>query len=320
MYVSTRSVLLMDLAKMFEIYIVFIHWGPSPWAPWGPYVPFLATLDLLPLRMIPTKFSWNLIISFEEKYQNKNFPCSPPPPSMLPPYRAPMGPPTEMPWTTVHSSSREVSTHYMYVSTRSVLLPNLEKKMFEIYIVFTLGGPAPGPPWGLHMYHFSNFGSLTPKDDSYQVWMKSDHFLLKKNTKINISLAAPPPPPACYPHRSPMGPPTEMPWTTLILHLERYLHTIYQVCPTSRSGEEDVWNLHSFYPWGPSPWGPLGATCTILATSDLLPLRMIPTKFGWNLTMHFGEEDENVKSLRTTDDARRTTDDGRRTPDKKRSQ
>ena len=29
--------------------------------------------------------------------------------------------------------------------------------------------------------------------------------------------------------------------------------------------------------------------------------------------MRFQEEDENVKSLRTTDDARRTTHDGRRT-------
>ena len=29
--------------------------------------------------------------------------------------------------------------------------------------------------------------------------------------------------------------------------------------------------------------------------------------------MHFQEEDENVKSLRTTDDGRRTTDDARRT-------
>ena len=68
----------------------------------------------------------------------------------------------------------------------------------------------------------------------------------------------------------------------------------------------------SFYPWGPSPWAPLGATCTILATLDLLPLRMIPTKFGWNLTMHFGEEDENVKSLRTTYDGRRTTHAGQK--------
>ena len=31
--------------------------------------------------------------------------------------------------------------------------------------------------------------------------------------------------------------------------------------------------------------------------------------------MRFQEEDENVKSLRTTDDGRRTTDDARRTTD-----
>ena len=40
---------------------------------------------------------------------------------------------------------------------------------------------------------------------------------------------------------------------------------------------------------------------------------MIPAKFGENPTMRFQEEDENVKSWRTTDDGRRTTDDGRKT-------
>ena len=44
---------------------------------------------------------------------------------------------------------------------KAVLLLDLEKKMFEIYIVFTLGGPPPGG----HMYRFRNFGSPTPKDD-----------------------------------------------------------------------------------------------------------------------------------------------------------
>ena len=37
---------------------------------------------------------------------------------------------------------------------------------------------------------------------------------------------------------------------------------------------------------------------------------MIPAKFGLNPTMRFQEEDENVKSLRMTDDARRTKTDG----------
>ena len=60
----------------------------------------------LPLRMIPTKFRWNLIISFEEEDQNKHFPGSPLP-QHITPNRAPMGPPTKMSWDNFHSSSRE---------------------------------------------------------------------------------------------------------------------------------------------------------------------------------------------------------------------
>ena len=36
-----------------------------------------------------------------------------------------------------------------------------------------------------------------------------------------------------------------------------------------------------------------------------LPPKDNPTKFGWNLPIGSGEEDENVKSLRTTDDGRK---------------
>ena len=39
---------------------------------------------------------------------------------------------------------------------------------------FTLWALPFGPPGG-NMYHFSNFRSTTPQDDSYQVWLKSDH-------------------------------------------------------------------------------------------------------------------------------------------------
>ena len=69
-----------------------------------------------------------------------------------------------------------------------------------------------------------------------------------------------------------------------------------------------------FFLWGPPP-GPLEATCSPWTNLGPYPQRMIPTKFGWNLPTGSGEEDENVKSLRTTHDARRTTDDGRRTTD-----
>ena len=94
-------------------FLPLVPGGGGGW--WGLEVPFLATMDPYPgLRMIPTKFSWNLIISFEEEDQNKHFPGSPPPPAHYPP--------TGLPWAThknamnnFHSSSREVSTHYMYV-------------------------------------------------------------------------------------------------------------------------------------------------------------------------------------------------------------
>ena len=63
-----------------------------------------------------------------------------------------------------------------------------------------------------------------------------------------------------------------------------------------------------FGPWGPSPWVPMGATHTIWRTLNPLPVRMIPAKFGYNPTMRFQEEDENVKSLRTTHDGQKRTE------------
>ena len=70
---------------------------------------------------------------------------------------------------------------------------------------------------------------------------------------------------------------------------------------TSGSGKEAVWNLHSFWPFGALPLGPMEATCTNLNNFEFPTLRMILAKFGLNPTMRFQEEDENVKSLRTLD-------------------
>ena len=82
------------------------------------------------------------------------------------------------------------------------------------------------------------------------------------------------------PCRAPKGSSFELPWTTFILHILRYLHTTLLECTHFGSGEEDVWNLHHFGPLGPSPGPPMGPTCTIWTTLNPLPLRMIPTKFG----------------------------------------
>ena len=130
------------------------------------------------------------------------------------------------------------------------------------------------PAWAphrRHMYHMNNFESLAPKDDSCHVWLKSNHAFSKGRWNSYFLQRA---------HRGLLGPPWELPWTTFILHLIRYLHTTWLDHSPSGSGEEDVWNLHGFGPLGPSPWAPMGATHTIWTTLNPLPLRMIPAKFG----------------------------------------
>ena len=58
----------------------------------------------------------------------------------------------------------------------TVLLLDLEKKM-KCILFWPFGALPRGPPNGAHiyMYHLNNFESLTPKDDPYQVKLKSDH-------------------------------------------------------------------------------------------------------------------------------------------------
>ena len=46
----------------------------------------------------------------------------------------------------------------------TILLLDLEKKMFEKCMVLALWGPPPGPHGG-HTYYLNNFESPTPKDD-----------------------------------------------------------------------------------------------------------------------------------------------------------
>ena len=55
----------------------------------------------------------------------------------------------------------------------TVLLLDLEKKMFEIYMVLFLGALPQGPIGG-HGYHLDTFESPAPKDGSCQVLLKSE--------------------------------------------------------------------------------------------------------------------------------------------------
>ena len=78
----------------------------------------------------------------------------------------------------------------------------------------------------------------------------------------------------------PLGPPWELPWTTLILHIRRYLNTTELNCSTSGSEEDVTLKFAWFWPLGALYLGPHGATCTIWTTLNPWPHRMIPDKFG----------------------------------------
>ena len=88
------------------------------------------------------------------------------------------------------------------------------KKVFEYYLrcyfefawfkVLALGGPPPGPPSGPHVPYMKNFEPLAPKDDSWQVWLKSKHAFLQEVDENNYSLHRAPSP-TCYPPWGPIG-------------------------------------------------------------------------------------------------------------------
>ena len=86
-------------------------------------------------------------------------------------HRGPLGPPWELPLNNFCSSSNKVSTHYItwlfsfWIWRRRCL-------KFACFWPF---GALPLGPHGGHTYYVNNFESPTPKDDSCQVWLKSNH-------------------------------------------------------------------------------------------------------------------------------------------------
>ena len=87
-----------------------------------------------------------------------------PSPTCYPP-QGPIGATLGTAMNNFYSSPNKVSTHYI---TLTILLLDLEKKMFEICMVLALGG-LPLDPHGGHTYYLNNFESPTPEDDSCQV-------------------------------------------------------------------------------------------------------------------------------------------------------
>ena len=94
-------------------------------------------------------------------------------------HSGPLGPLWELPWTTFVSSSNKVSTHYItwlfsfWIWRRRCL-------KFAWFWPF---GALPLGPHGGHTYYLNNFESPTPKDDSCQVWLKSNHAFSRRRWK-----------------------------------------------------------------------------------------------------------------------------------------
>ena len=144
------------------------------------------------------------------------------------------------------SSSNKVSTHYItwlfsfWIWRRRCL-------KFAWFWPF---GALPLGPHGGHTYYLNNFESPTPKDDSCHFWLKSNYAFSKRRWNIYFLQRA---------HRGPLGPPWELPWTTFVLHLTRYLHTT-KLTILLLDLEKKMFEICMVLAlWGPPPgppWGP----------------------------------------------------------------
>ena len=149
----------------------------------------------------------------------------------------------------LYSSPKKVSTLY---TTWLFFLNWIWRRKFEIYKDLALGAlplPPPPPPHRSHMYHMNNFESPAPKDDSCHVWLKSNHAFSKRRWNSYFLQRA---------HRGPLGLPWELPWTTFVLHLTRYLHTTLTILllDLEKKMFEICMVLALLGPPPGPPWGP----------------------------------------------------------------
>ena len=97
-----------------------------------------------------------------------------PPPQPVTHHRGPLGPPWELSFmNNFYSSSNKVSTCTHYIIW-----------LFSFWIWFWPFGALPLGPHGAHTYYLNNFESPTPKDDSCQVWLKSNHAFSRRRWKF----------------------------------------------------------------------------------------------------------------------------------------
>ena len=162
------TILLLDLEKkMFEICMVLALWGPPPGPPWGPHI--RTTLNT------PKDDSCHLLVKiqpciFKKKMKQLLFTKGP---------QGPIGATLGTAMNNFCSSSNKVSTHYItwlfsfWIWRRRCL-------KFAWFWPF---GALPLGPHGGHTYYLNNVESPTPKDDSCQVWLKSNHAFSRRRWK-----------------------------------------------------------------------------------------------------------------------------------------
>ena len=95
------------------------------------------------------------------------------------PHRGLLGPPWELPWTTFILHLIKVSTHYI-TAPFSFWIWRRRCLKFAWFWPF---GALPLGPHGGHTYDLNNFESPTPKNDSCQVWLKSNHAFSRRRWK-----------------------------------------------------------------------------------------------------------------------------------------
>ena len=144
-------------------------------------------------------------------------------------------------------------------------------------MVLALGSPLPGPPWG-RLYHMNNFESPAPKDDSWQVWLKSDQAFSRSRWNSYFLHRAPSP--TCYPPQGPIGATLGTAMNNLYSSPKKvythYITWLFYLNWIWRRSLKFTW----FWPLGALPLAPMKATCTIWTTLNPRPLEMIPVKFG----------------------------------------
>ena len=156
---------------MFEI---CMSW-PLGALPLGPHVPFYNFES-----PAPKDDSCQVWLRFQEEDETVTFYIGPPSPTCYPP-QGPIGATLGTAMNNFYFSPNKVSTHYI---TWLFSLWIWRRRCLK-FTVLALGGPPPGPTWG-HTYYLNNFESPTPKEDSCQVWLKSNHAFSRRMMKNNV--------------------------------------------------------------------------------------------------------------------------------------